>query len=62
MARLYSSLTRLSGLTEGDPIPDRDGLERSHIASYDELGTVAFESEAYKKFMEYRSGLVNQET
>lgn len=46
----------------GDPIPDRDGLERSHIASYDELGSVAFESEAYKNFVEYRSGLVNQET
>lgn len=41
----------------GDPIPDKDGLERSYVEEYDELGTVAFEAEAYKKFVEYRTGV-----
>jgi hypothetical protein len=41
----------------GDPIPDRGGLERSYIAEYSELGTVAYESEAYKRFVKHRDGL-----
>lgn len=41
----------------GEPIPDRDGLEWSHVEEYDGLGTVVFEAEAYKKFVEWRDGL-----
>lgn len=38
----------------GDPIPDRDGLERSYVEEYEELGMVAFESGKYKRFVEVR--------
>lgn len=41
----------------GDPIPDKDGLERSHVEEYDGLGTVAFEQDSYRKFVEHRDGL-----
>lgn len=41
----------------GDPIPDRDGLEQSYVAEYEELGMVAFESERYKRFVEHRDGI-----
>ena len=41
----------------GDPIPRKDELERSYVEEYEELGTVAFEGEAYKRFVEYRDGL-----
>lgn len=40
-----------------EPNPSKDGLERSYIAEYEELGTVAFEREAYKQFVEMRDGL-----
>ena len=40
----------------GDPIPDKDGLERSYVEEYDGLGTVAFESGQYKRFVEVRDG------
>lgn len=40
----------------GDPIPDRDGLERSYVEEYDELGTVAFDQDSYRKFVEVREG------
>lgn len=40
----------------GDPITDRDGLERSYIAEYEEIGMVAFKQDSYRKFVEYRDG------
>jgi hypothetical protein len=41
----------------GDPILDRDGLERSYIEEYDGLGTGAFENDSYRKFVEVWDGL-----
>jgi hypothetical protein len=43
----------------GDPIPCREALEQAYVEEYDEVGTVAFESEAGKNFLEYRSDLLN---
>lgn len=41
----------------GEPIPDRDGLERSYVEEYDGLRTVAFERDTYRRFVEVRDGL-----
>ncbi|MCU4753496.1 hypothetical protein OB919_16140 [Halobacteria archaeon AArc-curdl1] len=38
----------------GDPIPDREELEYAYIGEYLEYGKMAFQSEAQKKFVEYR--------
>lgn len=41
----------------GDPIPSREALESAYVQEYEEKGTLAFESEREKKFVEYREGL-----
>lgn len=42
----------------GDPTPDKDGLERSYVEEYEELGMVVFERDSYRKFVEVRDGLM----
>lgn len=41
----------------GDPIPSREDLEKAYVEEYEEKGTLAFESEVQKEFVEYREGL-----
>jgi len=41
----------------GDPIPSREDLEKAYVEEYEEKGTLAFESETQKEFVEYREGL-----
>jgi len=43
----------------GDPIPSREALEQAYVEEYDEIGTVAFETETAKNFYEYRSDLLS---
>ncbi|MFU1780201.1 DUF6610 family protein [Haloarcula japonica] len=40
----------------GDPISDLEELEKAYIGQYEDRGKVAFQSEAEKKFTEYREG------
>lgn len=46
----------------GDPIPDREALERAYVDEYDGKGALAFENEGYKKFVEWRDGLISAES
>ena len=41
----------------GDPIPDRSALESAYVEEYEAYGTVAFENETQKQFLEYREEL-----
>lgn len=41
----------------GDPILDREGLESAYVEEYEEKGTLAFQNESRKKFIEYREDL-----
>jgi hypothetical protein len=41
----------------GDPISSREDLEKAYVEEYEEKGTLAFESEVQKEFVEYREGL-----
>ena len=41
----------------GDPIPDREALENAYLEEYPEKGRLAFQSEAVKRFIEYRENL-----
>ena len=42
----------------GDPISSREELEAAYVEAYDR-GTWAFDSEAQKRFIEYREGAVS---
>lgn len=44
----------------GDPIPTRDALEAAYVEEYEEYGTMAFDTETRKKFIEYREGLTQR--
>lgn len=41
----------------GDPISTREELETAFVGEYEEKGTLAFQSEVEKRFVEYREGL-----
>lgn len=44
----------------GDPIPTRDALEAAYVEEYEDYGTLAFNTEIQKKFIEYREGLTQR--